>query len=294
MLEISTDALRQDAGAELVRQYLIDIRKGRPHVLTREEEKALMTLIRNGDTQAMVTFVRHNLRLVVNIAKKEAWKCHAILSSLDLLDLIQEGNTGLLEAIDRFDPAIGKFSTYATWWITQAIKKAIKNTDRTIYLPDGVIELKSKLFRQETVFLEKNGRKPTNREMSALLGITLDRLKLVRLAEDANVSLDASPFHDDEGSFYDLTPDAYVVDPEVSLDQSWLRESMQKLLMTVLTPEEKKLIEMLFGLDEFGEPMSMIEAAEELGMSRERTKVMYKNAMRKLSYSTPDVMREEL
>lgn len=289
MLEISTDALRQDAGADSVRQYFIDIRN--TPILKPEEELLLARLMRTGDACARVKFIQHNLRLVVSIARKYVFRCQA----MSFPDLIQEGNFGLFKAVDRFDPERGcKFSTYATWWITQAIKDAIKNTDRTIYLPDGIIELKSKLFRQEAVFLEKNGRKPTDREMSALLGITLDRLKQVRFAEDANASLDASFSQDEEGSFYDLTPDACVVDPEVSLDQSRLRESMQKLLSTVLIPEEKKLIEMLFGLDEFGEPMSMIEAAEELGMSRERTKTMYKNAMRKLSYSIPDVMREEL
>lgn len=279
---VSTEMLQEDAGSDPSCLYFIDIKS--TAVLSREEEATLARRVKKGDMQAKDLFIRHNLRLVVSIAKHYIRRCRKLAFS----DLIQEGNCGLLKALDRFDPERGfRFSTYATDWIHAEISYSIDKNDALIYLPRDVIQLKRRLFFAEEQFVSQYGRAPTDVELSGALGITRKRLAALYLSGYANTSLDAgySDDDDDDANLHQFIIDENVAAPEESTEQSLLRKAVQEFLSTTLDPREKAIVEMLFGFDESEGALNLSVIATKFGLSDKHIRRVYRKALRKLRCS---------
>ena len=269
------------AGRDPLNQYLSEI-KGMP-VLSREAELDLIARVRRGETGAKDLFIKHNLRLVISIAKGYIKRCR----SLSFLDLIQEGNIGLLKALKRFDPERGcKFSTYATWWIDQAIKRSLDEDNALIYLPGSVIQLKRDIYFAEEKFFLEHGRVPTESEIIALVDIDLERLAEIRLSGYVSVSLDDSLDDEDEsGDLHHLIADENSIDVIEGIKQLQLRKNLQRFLAAVLKPREQEIISMLFGLNEEEDDQSITEVAKKFGVTPERIRQLSKKAMRKIQHA---------
>jgi RNA polymerase primary sigma factor len=256
-----------------VRMYINEITKVR--LLTAYEEVALAKRIEEGDTDAKDRLIEANLRLVVSIAKKYFGR------GLVLLDLIQEGNLGLIKAVDRFDYKKGyKFSTYATWWIRQAVTRAIDDHSRTIRIPVHMVETIHKLVRVQRQLLQKFEREPTTNDIAEVMGITPARVREIMKLSQEPISLE-TPISEEEDSYIgDFIEDLKVEDPSDAASFTMLQEQLQEVLNT-LNDRERKIIKSRFGLLD-GHPRILEEAGREFGITKERIRQVESKALNKL------------
>ena len=274
-LEITVDNV--DAFADdSVRLYLREI--GKIPLLSQEEEQELAKKIVKGDKKAKDKMVEANMRLVVSIAKRYSGR------GLDFLDLIQEGNTGLLRAVDKFDPEKGfKFSTYATWWIRQAITRAIADQARTIRIPVHMVETINKVLRTTRKLTQELNREPTTDEIAKELDMEAEKIEYVMRIKQDIASLDASVGRDgdDEDSVLgDFVEEEERVSPEDSAATQILKEQLASIIAT-LSDREQKIIKMRFGIG--GErPHTLEEVGVEFSVTRERIRQIEAKALSKL------------
>lgn len=267
-------ALLDDVSDDSVRLYLREI--GKIPLLTSEEELDLAHKVVAGDKRAKDKMAEANMRLVVSIAKRYVGR------GLDLLDLIQEGNTGLLRAVEKFDPDKGfKFSTYATWWIRQAITRAIADQARTIRIPVHMVETINKLLRTQRRLTQDLNREPTNEEIAAEMEMDVEKVEhIMKIKQDIH-SLDQSVRDDEEDSVLgDFVEDEDTVTPEESATNQLLKEHVQELL-NGLSDREQKIIRMRFGLDD-GKNHTLEEVGHEFSVTRERIRQIEAKALAKL------------
>ena len=248
---------------------------GRLELLSAEEEKALAVRAKKGDEKAKDELASHNLRLVVSIAKKYLRK------GMSLQDLIQEGNLGLLKAVDRFDPSRGyRFSTYATWWIRQAITRALADKSRLIRLPVHMNELLLKVKKAIRKLTLELGRKPSVDEIAQYLDVEKKKVKLVLASSKKLLSLDAKVGTEYDSTFGDLIEDNVIPLPTESTARELLKEDVQSLLEN-LNDQEKAVLEMRFGLAG-AKTQSLTKIGQVLGVSKERARQIELKALRKL------------
>lgn len=272
------DALRQVDPAYVtdpVRLYLREI--SRAPLLSSAQEFELARAISAGDVEATQKFVLANLRLVVSIAKKYVGR------GLTLLDLIQEGNMGLLRAVHKFDPERGfKFSTYATWWIRQAILRAISEQSRTIRLPAHIGEAMGKVSQISQELHQRLGRAPKAEEIGKELGMEGSRVREILRAAQAPVSLEA-PVGDEseENQLRDFVRDETSIAPDEVAAQSLLKQEMSEVLDDLLTERERIVLQLRFGLGN-GHQYPLEKVGEQLGVTRERVRQIEAEALRKL------------
>ena len=257
-----------------VKQYLRDIEGyGR---ITPEQEVSLAQRLESGDADAAEQFTVSNLRLVVSIAK------HYTGRGLPLIDLIQEGNIGLMRAVERYDWRRGfKFSTYATWWIRQAITRAIADKGRAVRLPVHVHELIGKVSIARHRLTQELGREPTQEELAAHLGVEKERLDDVRAAMRVPSSLDQPVGEDLDSSIAELLPDPDSPDPEESVGEDWSRQAASQLLAETLSERERLVMELRLGFST-GNPSTLDEIGAYLGVTRERVRQIESRALGKL------------
>jgi len=254
-------------------QYLRDIAQF--PLLTREEEVKLARRIHKGDQEARAEMVRANLRLVVKIARDYA------NYGLPLLDLISEGNIGLMKAVERFDPKKGgKLSTYAAWWIKQSIKRALANQGKTIRLPVHLVDKISKIRRVSTQMTEELGREPTDDELAEEIGLSAAKVSALKAAAVRPTSLDAPIGEDDSTEFGEIVGDEEAADPFEMLRDKDLRDEVGDLL-DLLDDRERRIINSRFGLDGY-KPKTLEEVGEKFGVTRERIRQLQNIALRKL------------
>ena len=253
--------------------YLREI--GQTPLLTIQEEIDLAAKIKRGDMKARATMIKANLRLVVKIAHDYG------NLGLPLLDLVSEGNIGLMKAVERFDPAKGgKLSTYAAWWIKQSIKRALANQSKTIRLPVHLVDKIAKVKRLAMAMSEELGREPTDDELAEEVGISAAKLSQLRTVSIRPASLDA-PMNDDDGTeFGELVGDDTAVDPAENLSDKNLQEEVTDLL-GVLDARERKIINSRFGLDG-GKARTLEEVGQKFGVTRERIRQLQNIALAKL------------
>ena len=258
-----------------VKVYLRDI--GRIPLLEPEEEIELAIRIQENDESAKRRLEEANLRLVVSIAKKYNGR------GLQFLDLIQEGNLGLIKAVDKFDYTKGfKFSTYATWWIRQAITRAIADQSRTIRIPVHMVETINKVKKSNSQLLHLRGKEPTPEEIAADLGMPPERVReILRIAQDP-VSFETPIGEEDDSHLGDFIPDEDALAPETAASQSLLKEEIFHALKT-LTPREARVLIMRYGLED-GHPRTLEEVGLEFNVTRERIRQIEAKALRKLRH----------
>lgn len=258
-----------------VRLYLREISKA--PLLKSDQELDLAHKIADGDLEATQKFVLANLRLVVSIAKKYVGR------GLTLLDLIQEGNMGLLRAVHKFDPSRGyKFSTYATWWIRQAILRAISEQARTVRLPAHIGEAMGKISQATQDLVQKHGRPPTPEEIGQVMGMTGTRIQEILRAAQTPVSLEAPVGEEgEENQVRDFVGDTESATPEEMAAHELLKDQLETTLEEVLTPREKVVLQMRFGLGD-GHQYPLEKVGEHLGVTRERVRQIEAEALRKL------------
>ena len=267
-------AYLDDIADDSVRLYLREI--GKIPLLTAEEELALAQRVVAGDKKAKDQMAEANMRLVVSIAKRYVGR------GLDLLDLIQEGNTGLLRAVEKFDPDKGfKFSTYATWWIRQAITRAIADQARTIRIPVHMVETINKLLRTQRRLTQELNREPTNEEIAKAMEIDVDKVEhIMKIKQDIS-SLDASVRDDEEDSVLgDFIEDEDTVTPEEAATGQLLKEHVKEML-SALTEREQKILKLRFGLED-GKSHTLEEVGQEFSVTRERIRQIEAKALAKL------------
>jgi RNA polymerase primary sigma factor len=266
--------LDDDVADDSVRLYLREI--GKIPLLNAEEELALAQRVVSGDKLAKDQMAEANMRLVVSIAKRYVGR------GLDLLDLIQEGNTGLLRAVEKFDPDKGfKFSTYATWWIRQAITRAIADQARTIRIPVHMVETINKLLRTQRRLTQELNREPSNEEIAKEMEIDVDKVEhIMKIKQDIS-SLDASIRDDEEDSVLaDFIEDEDTVSPEESATGQLLKEQVKDML-SALTEREQKILKLRFGLED-GKSHTLEEVGQEFSVTRERIRQIEAKALAKL------------
>ena len=256
-----------------VRMYLREI--GKIPLLSTEEEIKLAKRIEKGDVLAKKQLAEANLRLVVSITKKYIGR------GLSLLDLIQEGNTGLMRAVEKFDYKKGfKFSTYATWWIRQAITRAIADQARTIRIPVHMIETINKLIRVERQLVQDLGREPTPEEIAQEMGLDVDKVEHIIKISQETVSLEAPVGEEEDSKLGDFIEDTKHISPEESTAQQLLRDKIKEFLGE-LQPREQKILKMRFGLED-GRTHTLEEVGQEFGVTRERIRQIEAKALSKL------------
>jgi RNA polymerase primary sigma factor len=263
-----------DIADDSVRLYLREI--GKIPLLNSEQELALAQRVVAGDKKAKDQMAEANMRLVVSIAKRYVGR------GLDLLDLIQEGNTGLLRAVEKFDPDRGfKFSTYATWWIRQAITRAIADQARTIRIPVHMVETINKLLRTQRRLTQELNREPTNEEIAAAMDMEVDKVEhIMKIKQDIS-SLDASVRDDEEDSVLgDFIEDEDTKTPTESASEQLLKEQVKQILGT-LTEREQKILKLRFGLED-GKSHTLEEVGQEFSVTRERIRQIEAKALAKL------------
>ena len=258
-----------------VRMYLKEI--GKIPLLTPERELYLAEQITLDNKAAKDELIEANLRLVVSIAKRHVGK------GMYFLDLIQEGNLGLIKAVEKFDYSKGyKFSTYATWWIRQAITRAIADQARTIRIPVHMVETIHKVSRTARTLLQELGREPTTDEIAEKLGITADKVRdIMKIAQDP-VSLETPIGEEEDSHLGDFVEDMDSPAPSESASYSLLREQLCNILHT-LTPREEQVIKLRFGLED-GRPRTLEEVGKQFNITRERIRQIEAKALRKLRH----------
>src|SRR6266436_9980605 len=256
-----------------IKIYLREIRQ--TPLLTPQEEIELAARIKKGDQKARAWMIKANLRLVVKIARDYS------NLGLPLLDLISEGNIGLMKAIERFDPAKGgKLSTYGAWWIKQSIKRALANQSKTIRLPVHLVEKIYKLNRASLTMSEELGREPTVEELAEEIGISSAKLSQLKTVSIRPASLDAPISDDDSTAFGEIVGDKDAQTPFESFRDKNMRDELSGLL-EVLDDRERKIILMRFGLDD-GKPKILEEIGKKFGVTRERIRQLQNIALAKL------------
>jgi len=266
----SSDAASID---DPVKLYLKEI--GRVPLLTSEEEIELAIRIGDNDESAKKRLVEANLRLVVSIAKRYVGR------GMQFLDLIQEGNLGLIKAVEKFDYTKGfKFSTYATWWIRQAITRAIADQARTIRIPVHMVETINKVKKVSSQLLHKNGHEPTPEEIAEEINMPVDKVReILRMAQEP-VSLETPIGEEEDSHLGDFIPDEEAPAPEDAALRTLLKEQLAEVLAT-LTPREAKVLSLRFGLED-GHPRTLEEVGKEFDVTRERIRQIEAKALRKL------------
>ncbi len=259
-----------------VKMYLKDI--GKVPLLSAEDEKKYAKKAMEGDQYAKSVLCEANLRLVVSVAKRYVGK-----TSMSFLDLIQEGNMGLLRAVDKFDYTKGfKFSTYATWWIRQAITRAMADQSRTIRIPVHMVETINKYVKVTRTLMQKLGRDPTIEEIAAEMGISVQKvIEIQRTAQDP-ISLETPMGEEDDGKMADVIVDESAKSPMDSATQSLLREQLLAVIDT-LTPREQEVIRQRYGLMD-GRQKTLEEVGKEFSVTRERIRQIEAKALRKLKH----------
>ena len=270
-----------DGGAmppdDSVKSFLKDI--GKIPLLTTEEEIELVTRMESGDEYAKKRLIEANLRLVVSIAKKY------VRRGMQFLDLIQEGNMGLIKAVEKFDYTKGfKFSTYATWWIRQAITRAIADQARTIRIPVHMVETITRVKKAQGHLLHENGCEPTEDEIAEFLGMNVDKVReIIRIAQDP-VSLETPIGEEEDSHLGDFIPDEDAPAPADEACNTMLKQMLSEVLDT-LTDREKRVIIMRFGLID-GRARTLEEVGQEFQVTRERIRQIETKALRKLRHPT--------
>lgn len=258
-----------------VRMYLKEI--GKVSLLTADEERELAIRMEQGDEEAKKKLCESNLRLVVSIAKRY------LNRGLSFLDLIQEGNLGLIKAVDKFDYTKGyKFSTYATWWIRQAITRSIADQARTIRIPVHMVETINKLIRISRQLLQEYGREPTSEEIAKEMGITVEKVREIKKISQDPVSLETPIGEEEDSHLGDFIPDDDVPAPVDAVAYSMLKEQLMEVLDT-LSDREKKVLMLRFGLED-GRPRTLEEVGKEFNVTRERIRQIEAKALRKLRH----------
>lgn len=258
-----------------VRMYLKEI--GRINLLTTDEEFEYAKLAEQGDEYAKRMLAESNLRLVVSIAKRYVGR------GMLFLDLIQEGNIGLMKAVDKFDPTKGyKFSTYATWWIRQAITRAIADQARTIRVPVHMVETINKLARIQRQLTQELNREPTEDEIAKKLGVTVEKVREVYKISQDPVSLETPIGEEEDSHLGDFIKDERTMSPEEYATVELLKEELSNVLLT-LTDREEKVLRLRFGLDD-GQCRTLEEVGQIFGVTRERIRQIEAKALRKLRH----------
>ena len=258
-----------------VRMYLKEI--GKVSLLTAEEEVSLAKRMEAGDEEAKKQLVEANLRLVVSIAKRYVGR------GMLFLDLIQEGNLGLIKAVEKFDYKKGfKFSTYATWWIRQAITRSIADQARTIRIPVHMVETINKLIRVSRQLLQELGREPTPEEIAAEMDLTEDKVREILKIAQEPVSLETPIGEEEDSHLGDFIPDDEAPAPAEAAAFSLLKEQLIEVLDT-LTPREQKVLRLRFGLDD-GRARTLEEVGKRFDVTRERIRQIEAKALRKLRH----------
>ncbi|MFT5222521.1 MAG: RNA polymerase sigma factor (sigma-70 family) [Glaciecola sp.] len=296
------EATPLSASSDSVRQYLNEI--GRTDLLTPEQEvdlakryqaglaavdflaaentykprkKAQLNMVRRGGERAKDHMIRANLRLVVSVARKFRGR------GVDLLSLIQEGNLGLIRGVEKFDHTKGyKFSTYATWWIRQALQRGLANTGRTVRLPVHVHELMGKIRYAEFALLQQLGREPTESEIANELALGVERLREVRLAAQDVASLDKPIGEDGDATMGELVADLGAVDPEGAATSILAQRDVTRAL-GALTDRERRVLMLRYGLED-GEEHTLEDIGAEFGLTRERIRQIEKKTLTKLRH----------
>lgn len=268
-----TDDITDDS----VRMYLREI--GKIPLLSIDEENELAKKAMEGNQRAKDKMAEANMRLVVSIAKRYSGR------GLELLDLIQEGNTGLLRAVDKFDPSKGfKFSTYATWWIRQAITRAIADQARTIRIPVHMVETINKLMRTQRRLTQELNREPTNKELAKEMDMDVEKIEYIQKIKQDITSLDAGVGRDgeegEESTLGDFIEDEDTASPEESATVQLLKEQVREILST-LSDRERKILEMRFGLNGT-KSHTLEEVGLEFAVTRERIRQIEAKALMKL------------
>ncbi len=258
-----------------VKVYLKEI--GRVPLLTSEEEIELAMRISENDAEAKQRLSEANLRLVVSIAKRYVGR------GMQFLDLIQEGNLGLIKAVDKFDYTKGfKFSTYATWWIRQAITRAIADQARTIRIPVHMVETINKVKKTNSQLLHENGRDPTAEEIAEKLDMPVDKVReILRVAQEP-VSLETPIGEEEDSHLGDFIPDDEAQAPVDAASMALMREQLAEVLKT-LTPREARVLSLRYGLED-GNPKTLEEVGKEFNVTRERIRQIEAKALRKLRH----------
>ena len=258
-----------------VKVYLKEI--GRVPLLTPEEEIDLAVRIKNGDESAKKRLSEANLRLVVSIAKRYLGR------GMQFLDLIQEGNLGLIKAVEKFDYTKGfKFSTYATWWIRQAITRAIADQARTIRIPVHMVETINKVKKVSSQLLHTNGHEPTAEEIASELDMPVDKVREIMRVAQEPVSLETPIGEEEDSHLGDFIPDDDAPAPQDAASHTLLKEQLADVLDT-LTPREEKVLRLRFGLED-GRSRTLEEVGKEFNVTRERIRQIEAKALRKLRH----------
>ena len=258
-----------------VRMYLKEI--GQIKLLTPEEEQELAARVAEGDKYAKDKLTEANLRLVVSIAKKYSGR------GLHILDLIQEGNTGLIRAVDKFDYTKGnKFSTYATWWIRQAITRAIADQARTIRIPVHMVETINKVIRVSRQLLQELGHDPSPEEISEEMNMPVDKVREILKIAQEPVSLETPIGEEEDSHLGDFIPDEDASEPSEAASFTLLKEQLVEVLST-LTPREEKVLKLRFGIED-GRTRTLEEVGKEFNVTRERIRQIEAKALRKLRH----------
>ncbi|WBY63393.1 MAG: RNA polymerase sigma factor RpoD [Thermocaproicibacter melissae] len=269
---LSTEGIAID---DPVKVYLKEI--GRVPLLTPEEEIDLAVRIKNGDESAKKRLSEANLRLVVSIAKRYLGR------GMQFLDLIQEGNLGLIKAVEKFDYTKGfKFSTYATWWIRQAITRAIADQARTIRIPVHMVETINKVKKVSSQLLHTNGHEPTAEEIAAELDMPVDKVREIMRVAQEPVSLETPIGEEEDSHLGDFIPDDDAPAPQDAASHTLLKEQLADVLDT-LTPREEKVLRLRFGLED-GRSRTLEEVGKEFNVTRERIRQIEAKALRKLRH----------
>ena len=274
-IEETSEVLEGVSTEDPVRMYLKEI--GNVPLLTSEQEVELARRVEEGDPEAKKALTEANLRLVVSIAKKYVGR------GMPFLDLIQEGNMGLMKAVDKFDYTKGyKFSTYATWWIRQAITRGIADTGRTIRVPVHMVETINKTLRMTRQLLQELGREPTPEEVAEKLGVPASRVREVLKISRDPVSLDTPIGEEDDSHLGDFIEDDTALSPADSATFSMLKEELSNALES-LTERERQVVKLRFGLED-GRARTLEEVGKEFNVTRERIRQIEAKALRKLRH----------
>ncbi len=261
------------ATSDPVRMYLREI--GKVPLLTQEQEQEIAKRIAAGDPKAMEEMTEANLRLVVSIAKRYVGR------GMQLLDLIQEGNLGLLKAVEKYDYTKGfKFSTYATWWVRQAITRALADQARTIRIPVHMVETMNKLTQSSRKLQQELGREPSIDELAEVMHMTPERINEIRQMCMEPVSLESPVGEEDDSHLGDFIEDDSGSQPAEAVSQAMLRQQLMEILDT-LSEREAKVLRLRYGLDD-GRPRTLEEVGKEFNVTRERVRQIEAKALRKI------------